>query len=122
MSVSYTPNTETGSSSRKVIRARFNKFHTAFLSVEKACAVLAADKYNFIEVTTSGVNLQAGPGNPIAIQTMGYHGPFHLKAQFPLTLLPGPFSPPDTIEVPLMSLLPKLPQMVMALSALASLG
>lgn len=120
--IPWTVNQEVGGSARKVIRAKYDAFHPAYIFVEAKVAAMGADKYNFFEATSDGVNVQAGVGKPISFQTMGSWGPFHLKTMFPLTLLPGPISPMIDIPMPpLMPLLPKLGGLVGVFAALSML-
>ena len=87
-------------SNSKVIKALFNDHHTSFVRVEKKAAMLAGDKFNFVQVGEGGVNIQAGVGKFIALQTMGNHGPFHMKMIWPMTMLCGPLAMAQDIPFP----------------------
>ena len=93
----------------KLIKAKFDKHHTAFAKIEKQCSFLAGDKFNFVQCSDKGVNVQAGVGQFISLQTMGIHGPFHMQMIWPLTLLAGPLAMPQQIPFPpYMPILPDL--------------
>jgi len=107
-------------SSSVCIKSKFNPFHLSYIKVEKKAVILAGDNFNFIQATPDGVNIQAGVGKPICIQTMGHSGPFHRKTPWPLTLLPGPISMPvDIPEPPYVNLLPELPGFLRIAKSLA---
>ena len=107
-------------SNSKVIKALFDKHHTAYCKVEKGCATIAGNNLNFFQASEGGVNIQAAPGNFIAFQTMGNHGPFHMKMIWPLTLLAGPLAMPKDIPFPpFMPLLPKVGPFCAVLAGLA---
>ena len=96
-------------SSSKCIKARFNNLHTAYMKVEKKCSILGGDKFNFVQCSEGGVNIQAGVGKAISLQTMGHHGPFHMKMIWPLNLLCSLMSMPQCIPYPpCMPILPEI--------------
>lgn len=93
----------------KLIKARFNSHHTGFLKVTAQAAYIAGDNFNFVQASQNGVNIQAGVGKNISIQSMATHGPFHMKMTWPLNLLAGPFSMPQAIPYPpFVHLLPEI--------------
>ena len=106
-----------------VIKAMFNDHHTGFLRVEKKAAMLAGDKFNFVQASEGGVNIQSGIGKAIALQTMGNHGPFHMKMIWPMTMLSGPLAMPKDIPMPpFMPILPHMEDFQTAFACLGGLG
>lgn len=104
----------------KIVKAAFNRHHTAYIKVEKSAAILAGDNTNFVQASEGGVNVQAGVGKYISFQTMGNHGPFHMKMIWPLTMLCGPLAMPKDIPFPpFMPMLPTVGPFAAVCGALA---
>lgn len=113
MSTMFSEEKQLPVSQSKIIKAAFNKHHTAYLKVTKKAAYLAGDNFNFVQASEGGVNIQAGVGKAISLQTMGHQGPFHMKMMWPMNLLCGPFSMPQCIPwPPYVHLLPEVGPMV----------
>ena len=97
-------------SKSKIIKCQFNRHHTAYIKIEKNVCIISGDNFNFVQCSSKGVNIQAAPGAPIALQTMGTAGPMHMKMMWPLTLLAGPLAMPKDIPYPpYMDILADLP-------------
>lgn len=105
----------------KLIKAQFNEHHVAYLKIEKRAAFLCGDNFNCVHVSEEGVNIQAGVGKHIALQTMASHGPMHMKMIWPINLLCGPAAAPQCIPtIPLMPIAPECPPLAACLIGLSS--
>lgn len=70
------------------LRAQFNQSCVAGLLLCNNTSSLYASKLNCIEVGVNGINIQAGPGNPIYLSGI-IKGPGYSASTLPMDYMPG---------------------------------
>ena len=108
--------------SSKVLKAQFNKQCIAGMYLDmNLCAMYGGvNGLSAVEVLTTGINIQPGPGNGVFLNTTNIKGPLHSQSSIPFDFIPGLLNPTPRKKFEI-SILSSMTQIAIASGAVAVL-
>jgi hypothetical protein len=101
---------------------QYNKLDCGYVTVSPVEARLGFSDKSYVSVHENGVTLAGGQPSQILMHSMSpIYGAMVQNTLFPMSMIPGPMSPPNQIpNIPMEEVLPTVQSVATAVSAMAS--